>query len=85
MMLAIRLACKIASKLQDKALLCYIKKNPGCRLFEINAATLKSHHSWATKSVLARLERKGKVEVIRQKLTATGEIKDIKPLYYLAD
>jgi|GWRWMinimDraft_13_1066021.scaffolds.fasta_scaffold40815_1 hypothetical protein len=61
----IRFMSRVSLKLADQALLGFIRKHPGSRLFEINAATLKSHHSWGTKSVLARLESEGWLYVQR--------------------
>jgi len=63
----IRILSRASLKLADQALLGYIRKHPGSRLFEINAATLKSHHSWGTKSVLARLEEEGWLYVQRSR------------------
>ena len=84
----IRLASKLSRKLSEHAVLRYIAANPGKQLFQINAATLKSHHSWGTKSVLSDLERRGYVSVVRfRACRVKGEItvKKIKPLYFLAD
>jgi len=80
-MIAVRLASKIANKLQERAVMSYIKQHPFCRLYEINDATLKSHHSWATKSVLVRLEHKGKIHVCRESFKPDGTTRKIKPLY----
>ena len=73
----ISMACRLAAKLEDRAVLSYIKNNPGRRLFEINNATLKSHHSWATKSVVSRLERRQAIYVVRK---VDGQA--VKPIYY---
>ncbi len=61
----IRLASKLSRKLSEHAVLRYIAANPGKQLYQINAATLNSHHSWGTKSVLSELERHGKIDVVR--------------------
>lgn len=62
----VKLASKLSLILSEKAILSFIKSNPGARLYQINQATLNSHHSWGTKSILTELERKGKVYVQRQ-------------------
>ena len=80
-MFAVRVASKIANKLQERAVMSYIQRHPFCRLYEINDATLKSHHSWATKSVLVRLEHKGKIHVCREAFKPDGSTRKIKPLY----
>ena len=41
----IRLASKLSRKLSEHAVLRFIAANPGKQLYEINDATLKSHHS----------------------------------------
>ena len=74
----IRVLSQVSLKLADQAMLRYIRKNPGSRLFEINDATLKSHHSWGTKSVLARLESEGWLYVKR-----AHHGKRIPPKYYV--
>ena len=74
----IQLMSRMSLKLADQALLRYIRKNPGKRLFEINAATLKSHHSWGTKSALARLETEGWLYVQRSQ-----HGKRIPPRYFV--
>ena len=74
----IQLMSRMSLKLADTALLRYIRKNPGKRLFEINAATLKSHHSWGTKSALARLETEGWLYVQRSQ-----HGKRIPPRYFV--
>lgn len=61
----IRVLSRVSLKLADQAMLRYIRKHPGSRLFEINRATLNSHHSWGTKSVLAKLEAEGWLYVQR--------------------
>ena len=84
----IRFASKLSRKLSEHAVLRYIAANPGRQLYEINNATLKSHHSWGTKSVLSELERHGKIDVVRFRIVRIkGELtrKKIKPLYFLAD
>ena len=84
----IRLASKLSRKLSEHAVLRYIAANPGKQLFQINAATLNSHHSWGTKSVLSDLERHGKIYVRRfRPVRVKGDItvKKIKPLYFIAD
>lgn len=81
----IRLASKLSLKLSEHAVLRFITKHPGRQLFEINRATLKSHHSWGTKSVLADLERRGKITVLRERYVLDGTFlvrKKIKPLYF---
>ena len=78
----------LGQKLTERAVLRTIRKQPGLRLFEINDRTLKSHHSWGTKSVLTDLERAGKIDVVRFRVVRIkGELtrKKIKPLYFLAD
>ena len=77
----------LGQKLTERAVLRTIRKQPGLRLFEINDRTLKSHHSWGTKSVVQNLERQGKITVLRHRVTydrKTGKIerKSIKPLYF---
>jgi hypothetical protein len=73
----VRLLSRASIKLSDQALLRFVRRNPGSRLFEINAATLQSHHSWGTKSVLARLESEGWLYVQRSQ-----HGKRIAPKYY---
>ena len=83
-----RVLSRLSLNLAERAMLRYISKNPGKQLYQINAATLKSHHSWGTKSVLSDLERHGKIDVVRYRACRVkGEItvKKIKPLYFLAD
>ena len=60
-----RVLSRLSLSLAERAILRYISKNPGKQLFQINAATLNSHHSWGTKSVLSDLERHGKIYVRR--------------------
>jgi hypothetical protein len=74
----IRLLSRASIKLSDQALLRFMRRNPGSRLFEINAATLQSHHSWGTKSALARLESEGWLYVKR-----AHHGKRIPPRYYV--
>ena len=83
-----RLASKLSRKLSEHAVLRFIAANPGKQLYQINAATLNSHHSWGTKSVLSDLERHGMIDVVRFRVVrVNGEVtrKKIKPLYFLAD
>jgi hypothetical protein len=83
-----RVLSRLSLNLAERAVLRYIKQNPGHQLFMINDATLKSHHSWGTKSVLSDLERHGKIYVRRfRPVRVKGDItvKKIKPLYYAAD
>ena len=83
----IRLASKLSRKLSEHAVLRYIAANPGKQLYQINAATLKSHHSWGTKSVLSDLERHGKIYVRRFRPVRVGgdiTVKKIKPLYFVS-
>ena len=77
----------LGQKLTERAVLRTIRKQPGLRLFEINDRTLKSHHSWGTKSVVTNLERQGKITVLRHRLTYDPQAdtmvrKSIKPLYF---
>lgn len=77
----------LGQKLTERAVLRTIRKRPGLRLFEINDLTLRSHHSWGTKSVVTNLERQGKITVVRFRLiwntqTARMERKPVKPLYF---
>jgi hypothetical protein len=74
----IRFLSQASIKLSDHALLRFMRRNPGSRLFEINAATLQSHHSWGTKSALARLESEGWLYVQRSQ-----HGKRIAPKYYV--
>jgi hypothetical protein len=74
----IRLLSRASIKLSDQAMLRFMRRNPGSRLFEINAATLQSHHSWGTKSALARLESEGWLYVQR---SLHGQ--RIAPKYYV--
>jgi hypothetical protein len=74
----IRLLSRASIKLSDQALLRFMRRNPGSRLFEINAATLQSHHSWGTKAALARLESEGWLYVQRSK-----HGKRIPPRYFV--
>lgn len=76
----IRVLSRMSLKLADQAMLRYIRKHPGSRLFEINAATLKSHHSWGTKSVLAKLEAEGWLYVQRAQ-----HGKRIPPRYFVLE
>ena len=83
-----RVLSRLSLSLAERAVLRYIRQNPGHQLFMINDATLKSHHSWGTKSVLSDLERHGKIDVVRFRIVRIkGELtrKKIKPLYFLAD
>lgn len=82
-----RTVSALGQKLTERAVLRTIRKRPGLRLFEINDLTLRSHHSWGTKSVVQNLERQGKITVKRHRWTVnrkTGSIerKNIKPLYF---
>tara|TARA_R100000030_G_scaffold100767_1_gene94639 strand:- start:147 stop:410 length:264 start_codon:yes stop_codon:yes gene_type:complete len=82
-----RTVSALGQKLTERAVLRTIRKRPGLRLFEINDLTLRSHHSWGTKSVVTNLERQGKIRVVRDRLTYdrktdTFEHKAIKPLYF---
>ena len=82
-----RTVSALGQKLTERAVLRTIRKRPGLRLFEINDLTLRSHHSWGTKSVVQNLERQGKITVKRHRWTCdhkTGKIerKSIKPLYF---
>lgn len=61
----------------DQVVLKYIKNNPGSRLYQIDADTLQSHHSWGTKHIVERLEERKKIAVIRYK-----HDKKIAPRYY---
>jgi len=61
----------------DNVVLGYIKSNPGQRLFEIDKATINSHHQWGSKYIVHRLEERGKIYVQRQRM---GE--RIAPRYY---
>ena len=84
----IRFASKLSRKLSEHAVLRFIAANPGKQLYQINDATLKSHHSWGTKSVLSDLERDGMIDVVHFRVVrVNGEVtrKKIKPLYFLAD
>jgi hypothetical protein len=76
----IRLLSRASIKLSDQALLRFMRRNPGSRLFEINAATLQSHHSWGTKSALARLESEGWLYVQRSQ-----HGKRIPPRYFVLE
>ena len=83
-----RVLSRLSLSLAERAILRYISKNPGRQLFQINAATLNSHHSWGTKSVLSDLERQGKIYVRRFRPVRVGgdiTVKKIKPLYFIAD
>ena len=83
-----RVLSRLSLSLAERAVLRYIRQNPGHQLFMINDATLRSHHSWGTKSVLSDLERHGKIYVRRfRPVRVKGDItvKKIKPLYYAAD
>ena len=83
-----RVLSRLSLNLAERAVLRYIRQNPGHQLFMINDATLRSHHSWGTKSVLSDLERHGKIYVRRfRPVRVKGDItvKKIKPLYYAAD
>ena len=81
-----RVLSRLSLNLAERAVLRYISKNPGRQLFQINDATLKSHHSWGTKSVLSDLERHGKIYVRRFRPVRVGgdiTVKKIKPLYFV--
>ena len=73
----IRTVTRASQAITRRAVLAFIKRNPGCQLFEINAATLESHHSWGTKSILVDLECRGMIFVKRY-----HHGRKIKPLYY---
>ena len=82
-----RVLSRLSLNLAERAVLRYISKNPGRQLYQTNAATLKSHHSWGTKSVLADLERHGKIYVRRFRPIRVGgdiTVKKIKPLYFVS-
>lgn len=77
----------LGQKLTERAVLRTIRKQPGLRLFEINDLTLRSHHSWGTKSVVQNLERQGRITVKRHRYVwdpASDMMvrKSIKPLYF---
>lgn len=60
-----KLFASLSLRALDQIVLEYIKKNPGSRLYQIDANTLKSHHSWGTKHIVERLEQRKKIAVIR--------------------
>lgn len=61
----------------DQIVLDYIKANPGKRLYQIDAETIKSHHQWGSKYVVQRLEEQGRIAVIRSQ-----QGKKIAPRYF---
>jgi predicted transcriptional regulator len=72
-----KLFAKFTLKTLDLLVLKYIKSNPGCRLYEINSETLRSHHSWGTKHIVERLEEQKRIAVIRYQ-----QGKKVAPKYY---
>jgi predicted transcriptional regulator len=61
-----RLLCSALELQLRRAVLNYIKRNPGQRLYIIDAATVKSHHNWGAKYIVDRLEAEGKLYVKRE-------------------
>jgi hypothetical protein len=72
-----KLFASLSLRALDQVVLDYIKKNPGSRLYQIDADTLKSHHSWGTKHIEERLEERKKIAVIRYQ-----QGKKVAPKYY---
>jgi hypothetical protein len=72
-----KLFANLTLKTLDILVLKYIKNNPGSRLFEIDAKTLRSHHSWGTKHIVERLEEQKRIAVIRYQ-----QGKKVAPKYY---
>lgn len=75
----LNIIARLALKSLDRVVLDYIKDNPGQRLFQIDRAIINSHHQWATKAFVQRLENQGKIHVQR---TSLGQ--RIAPRYYAA-
>ena len=63
-----RKLAKIALQQLDGIVLQHVKKNPGQRCFEIDRATLNSHHQWGTKHILQRLEQQHKIYCVKREV-----------------
>jgi hypothetical protein len=66
-----RKIAKIALQQLDGIVYQHIKKHPGQRCFEIDDATLNSHHQWGTKHILQRLEQQGKIYCVKREFVGT--------------
>ena len=69
-----RKIAKLALQQLDGIVYQHIKKHPGQRCFEIDKATLNSHHQWGTKHILQRLERQGKVYCVKRQVDGIMKI-----------
>ena len=61
-----RRIAKLALQQLDGIVYQQVKKHPGQRCFEIDDATLRSHHQWGTKHILQRLEQQGKIYCVKR-------------------
>jgi len=61
-----RKIAKLALQQLDGIVYQYVNSNPGQRCFEIDHATLRSHHQWGTKHILQRLEQQGKIYCVKR-------------------
>ena len=61
-----RKLAKLALNQLDGIVLSHVKKNPGQRCFEIDRATLNSHHQWGTKYILQRLEQQQLIYCVKK-------------------
>ena len=59
---------KLAMNQLDGIVFNHVKNNPGQRCFEIDRATLKSHHQWGTKHILHRLEQQQRIYCVKHEV-----------------
>ena len=65
---------KLALNQLDGVVLQHVKNNPGQRCFQIDKATLNSHHQWGTKHILQRLEQQHKIYSVKREVA--GVLRD---------
>ena len=63
-----RKIAKLALRQLDGIVLAHVRKNPGQRCFEIDKATLDSHHQWGTKHILQRLEQQQLIYCVKHEV-----------------
>ena len=63
-----RRIAKLALQQLDGIVYQHIKKHPGQRCFEIDKATLNSHHQWGTKHILQRLEQQQRIYCVKHEV-----------------
>lgn len=63
-----RKLAKLALRQLDGIVYQHVKNNPGQRCFEIDKATLNSHHQWGTKHILQRLEQQQRVYCVKHEV-----------------